>query len=80
MIYEQDNAEDIEKESFLESIEGLALRQKANLPENEGIRSTDLSNLSIDDYQEAESSERTDKKIDELKSIISSIENRASES
>jgi len=68
------------KKSFLDSIENLALRQKSNSPDNTGTLSTDLSNLSIDDYQEAESSERTDKKIDELKSIISTIENRPSAS
>jgi DNA helicase-2/ATP-dependent DNA helicase PcrA len=63
--------------SFLDSIENLALNQKINFPENAGVRSTELSNLSIDDYPEVESTERTDKKIDELKTIISSIENRS---
>ncbi len=70
------NGEKPEK-SFLDSIEDLALRQKSNLSENAPIRSSELSDLSIDDYPEAESSERTDKKIDELRSIISSIENRS---
>ena len=79
--FENDSSnEEKSDKSFLDSIEGLALRQKANLPENTGVRSTDLSALSIDDYPEAESSERTGKKIDELKSIISIIENRPSSS
>ena len=65
------------KESFLDSIEKLALRQKSNSPDNTGILNTELSNLSIDDYPEVESTEKTDKKINELKSIISSIENRS---
>ncbi len=64
------------EKSFLDSIEELALRQKSNLSENAAIRSTELSDLSIDDYPGAGSTERTDKKIDELKSIISAIENR----
>ena len=69
------NEEKPEK-SFLDSIEDLALRQKSNLSENAAIRSTELPDLSIDDYPAAGSSERTEKKIDELRSIISSIENR----
>jgi len=64
------------EKSFLDSIEDLALRQKSNLSENAATRSTELSDLTIDDYTGAESTERTDKKIEELMSIISSIENR----
>jgi DNA helicase-2/ATP-dependent DNA helicase PcrA len=63
--------------SFLDSIESLALNQKINSTENAGVRSSELSNLTIDDYPEVESTERTEKKIDELKTIISSIENRS---
>lgn len=65
--------------SFLDLIEGLALRHRA---ESEGIsagRVTDLSGVSISDYPEVETTEKTDRKIDELKSIILSIESRASE-
>jgi DNA helicase-2/ATP-dependent DNA helicase PcrA len=72
------NTEDFKRESFLESIEGLALRQKDNSPDNTGVHSTELSRLTINDYSEIESTEKTDKKIDELKQIISSIENRSS--
>lgn len=70
------NEEKSEK-SFLDSIESLALSQKSNFSENAGIRSSELSNLSIEDYPEVESTERTDKKIEELKSIISSIEGKS---
>ena len=65
------------RESFLESVEGLAIRQKSISPDNTVIHGSELSNLSIDDYPEVESTEKTDKKIDELKTIISSIENRS---
>ncbi len=76
--FDNDSSNDEKSEkSFLDSIENLALSQKSNFSENTGIRSTELSNLSIDDYPEVESTERTDKKINELKTIISSIENRS---
>ena len=76
--FDNDSSNDEKSEkSFLDSIESLALSQKINFPENSGIRSTELSNLSIDDYPEVESTERTDKKIIELRTIISSIENRS---
>ncbi len=66
------------RESFLESVEGLAIRQKSSSSDSTGVRSTDLPGISIDNYPEVESTERTVKKIDELKSIISAIENRPS--
>jgi DNA helicase-2/ATP-dependent DNA helicase PcrA len=76
--FDNDSSNDEKSEkSFLDSIENLALSQNSNFAENTGIRSTELSNLSIDDYPEVESTERTDKKINELKTIISSIENRS---
>jgi DNA helicase-2/ATP-dependent DNA helicase PcrA len=65
------------KNSFLESVEGLALRQKNNSPDILSVKNTELSKISIDDYPEVESSDKTVKKIDELNSIISSIENRS---
>ena len=70
--------DEVSKSSFLESIEGLAIRQKSNFTENLSVKNTDLANISIDDYAEVESTDKTDKKIDELKSIISSIESRPS--
>jgi DNA helicase-2/ATP-dependent DNA helicase PcrA len=69
--------EDLNGKSFLESIEGLALRQKASLEDSAGTVGTELSKLTVNDYPEVESTEKTDKKIDELKSIISSIESRS---
>jgi len=66
------------KESFLDSIEGLALRHKNSLPESFSVKSTELSNISKDDYPEVETTDKTGKKLDELKSIISSIERRPS--
>jgi len=77
MTDDRDNTEDFEKKSFLESIEGLALRQKSISTDNTVIHGSELSNLSIDDFPEVKSTEKTDKKIDELKTIISSIENRS---
>ena len=64
--------------SFLESVEGLAIRQKNSSSDSTGVRSTDLPGISIDNYSEVESTEKTVKKIDELKSIISAIESRPS--
>ena len=63
--------------SFLENIEDLAKRQRDSLQENNAGQSTDLSAISSEDYPEVVSSEKTARKIDELKSIISSIENRS---
>jgi len=64
--------------SFLESVEGLAIRQKSSSSDSTGVLRTDLPGISIDNYPEVESTERTVKKIDELKSIISAIESRPS--
>jgi len=63
--------------SFLENIEDLAKRQRDSLQENNTGQSTDLSAISAEDYPEVISSEKAARKIDELKSIISSIENRS---
>jgi|WetSurSiteA1Bulk_404760.scaffolds.fasta_scaffold01447_3 DNA helicase II / ATP-dependent DNA helicase PcrA len=65
-------------DSFLESIAKLAIRQKSDVPESVHVRSSDLSEMSIDDYSEIETSDKTNRKIDELRSIISSIESRPS--
>ena len=65
------------KKSFLESIEELAIRQKDNNRDNKIERSSELSELTINDYPGIDSTEKTDKKIDELESIISSIEKRS---
>jgi len=65
-------------DSFLDSVAKLAIRQKSNFPESFPGKSSDLPDISIGDYSEIETSDKTSKKIDELKSIISSIESRPS--
>lgn len=67
---------DISKESFLGFIEGLALRHKNDSPEIYSGQRADLSNISINDYPGVEPTETTIRKLDELKSIIQSIENK----
>jgi len=76
---ESDTSDDEKSQgSFLESVEGLAIRQKNSSSDSTGVLRTDLPGISIDNYPEVESTERTVKKIDELKSIISAIESRPS--
>jgi DNA helicase II / ATP-dependent DNA helicase PcrA len=65
-------------DSFLDSVAKLAVRQKSNFQENLPVKSNDLPDISIDDYSEIETTDKTSRKIDELKSIISSIESRPS--
>ncbi len=64
------------QKSFLEIIEDLAIRQKINSPQNYVGQGTDLSSISLKDYPEIETTEQTSQKIEELKSIILSIENK----
>ncbi len=68
--------DDVSKESFLGFIEGLALRHKNDSPEIYAGQRTDLSNISINDYSGVEPTETTIRKLEELKSIIQSIENK----
>lgn len=76
--FDKDSSNDDKSEqSFLDSIESIALSHKSNSPENTVIRNTELPYLSVEDYPEIESTENTDKKINELKSIIATIENRS---
>ena len=76
---ESDTSDDEKSQgSFLESVEGLAIRQKNSSSDSTGVLRTDLPGISIDNYSEVESTEKTVKKIDELKSIISAIESRPS--
>lgn len=63
-------------ESFLDSISSLAAKRMENTATNYAQTSTDLSVIKIDEYPEAVIPERTTAKIEELKSIIQSIENR----
>jgi len=64
-------------ESFLDAIGALAMQARDNsINSYADTPSTDLSVIKIDDYPDAEISEKTNAKIDELKAIIQSIENR----
>lgn len=62
--------------SFLDSIEGLAARLKAGTPGAIAPVKTDISDFSSDDFPEIETTDKTARKIEELQSIIASIENR----
>jgi DNA helicase-2/ATP-dependent DNA helicase PcrA len=77
--YEPDepgSSDDEISDDFFRSIEGLALRQN-DLLENIYPRSaSDLTSISPEDYPEAETTERTQRKIDELQSIIQAIEKK----
>jgi DNA helicase-2/ATP-dependent DNA helicase PcrA len=72
------NPEDGNKpgKSFLDIIEELALKQKDNLQQDNSGHWTDLSDISPGRYPEIESGENLLRKIDELNSIILSIESR----
>jgi DNA helicase II / ATP-dependent DNA helicase PcrA len=72
------SGDNISNDSFLSFIEGLAVRHKTDSPEIYGGQRTDLSNISINDYPGVEPTENTIRKLDELKSIIQSIENKPS--
>jgi DNA helicase-2/ATP-dependent DNA helicase PcrA len=63
-------------DSFLDAISALALKAKENAPAPYVQPSTDLSVIKMDEYPEADISEKTSAKIEELKSIIQSIESR----
>jgi DNA helicase-2/ATP-dependent DNA helicase PcrA len=63
-------------DSFLDSIESLALRQRNLYPDSLSVKSTELTNLTGNDFAGIGISEKTERKIDELKSIISSIESK----
>jgi len=65
-------------DSFLDSVAKLAIRQESNFRENLSVKSSDLADISLDVYSEIETTDKTSRKIDELKSIISSIESRPS--
>jgi DNA helicase-2/ATP-dependent DNA helicase PcrA len=63
-------------EEFLDAVERLAETQRPVPSGIPGISNKDLVNISADDYTRPVTSEQSLKKIDELKSIISQIENR----
>jgi len=68
--------EDKSLEAFLDLISDRALKQEKQIQDSPVIKNMDLSAISPDDYPEIESDEQTTQKIEELKSIILSIENR----
>jgi DNA helicase-2/ATP-dependent DNA helicase PcrA len=74
---EQDQkGENNSQKSFLEIIEEIALRNKNELPADNSGRWSDLSDISPGNYPELETGEDLKRKIEELDSIILSIENR----
>jgi DNA helicase-2/ATP-dependent DNA helicase PcrA len=77
--YEPDEPESSDNEisdDFFRSIEGLALRQNDHLENIYPRKASDLASISPEDYPEAETTERTLRKIDELQSIIQAIEKK----
>ncbi len=62
--------------SFLDSVEDLAMRQRDALQQDSANQSPDLQDLSAEDYSPAEISSKAVRKMEELKSIINSIESR----
>jgi DNA helicase-2/ATP-dependent DNA helicase PcrA len=71
------SAGDKSLETFLELIGDRARRQEKH-PQNYSIpRKADLSAISLEDYPEVGSNDQTARKIEELKSIIVSIEKRS---
>ncbi len=65
-------------ESFLDSIGALAIRQRMKSSSFNDQPVTDLTTLSIKDFPEIDSTEKISRKIEELKSIIKSIEEKPS--
>jgi DNA helicase II / ATP-dependent DNA helicase PcrA len=66
-------------ESFLDLVGDLALRQKIKSSSYSDHPGTDLTTISMSDFPEVDSTEQTLKKIDELKSIINSIESKSTD-
>jgi len=64
------------RDTFLEMIGDLASRQELSQKTYYDQKRTDLSEVSITDFPEIESTENIERKIDDLRAIIASIENR----
>ena len=64
--------------SFFDMVGSHAGRQDNEPKSYPVVRNTDLSKVSIDDYPDVDSDDQTNRKIEELKSIILSIESRPS--
>jgi DNA helicase-2/ATP-dependent DNA helicase PcrA len=67
-------------DAFLDLVGDLALRQRIRSSSFEEPAVTDLTTINLSDFPEVESTDLTLKKIEELKSIISSIESKSNES
>jgi DNA helicase-2/ATP-dependent DNA helicase PcrA len=80
-VYPDSDSEDDERQgrSFLDSIEGLAARLNAGSTGAIAPGKTDLPDFSMGDFPEIETGEKTARKIEELQSIITSIESRPNE-
>jgi DNA helicase-2/ATP-dependent DNA helicase PcrA len=78
-VTREPDAPDKASGSFLDAIGEIASQVKESLQEPYIKPQTDLSRISIHEYPEAEISENTANKIEELKSIIAVIEKRPSE-
>lgn len=63
-------------EAFLDLVGDLAIRQKTAAASYVNHPGTDLTTISLNDFPKVNSTEQTSKKIEELKSIISSIESQ----
>jgi DNA helicase II / ATP-dependent DNA helicase PcrA len=63
-------------EAFLDLVSDLASRQKIQTSSYNDSPVADLTTISLKDFPEVDSTEQTIRKIEELKSIISSIENK----
>jgi DNA helicase-2/ATP-dependent DNA helicase PcrA len=73
---EQGSSGDSISDDFFRSIETLALRQNDHIRDFYQGRPGDLADITTDDYPETETTEKTLRKIDELQSIIESIERK----
>ena len=67
-------------ENFLDLVGDLALRQKIASSPYTDQPGTDLTNISLSDFPEVDSTEQSLQKIEELKAIIKSIESKPSDS
>jgi DNA helicase-2/ATP-dependent DNA helicase PcrA len=67
-------------EAFLDTIGDLAIKQRIRSSSFLDQPGSDLTTISLTDFPAIESTEQTAKKIEELKSIISSIENKSNSS
>lgn len=72
----EEHADDNASGAFLEIIGDIASQVKLNYKNNYLKPNTDLTGIALSDYPDAETSDRTLAKIEELKAIIQSIEGK----